>query len=263
MKTIIGNWKMNVGARESVALARGVLLALRGRRHLPEVVVCPPFTALTETRKTVGRTHVALGAQDVHWEETGAFTGEISPRMLVETGVSHVLIGHSERRRLFGETDETVGKKTAAALAHGLVPVVCVGETAEERDAGQTEAVVLRQLAAAFSAMPARGAERVFVAYEPVWAIGTGAAATPADAAAVHAAIRAAFRASVKGGDRTKLSVLYGGSADPSNAYAFLRETEIDGLLVGGASVKLQQFTDMIAAAADVLEGIAAAPASV
>lgn len=258
MKTVIGNWKMNVGVRESVALARGVLLSLRGRRHLPEVVVCPPFTALAEVRKTVARSHVALGAQDMHWEDTGAFTGEISPRMVTEAGATHVIIGHSERRHQCGETDDMVGKKLVAALSHALIPIVCVGETKEERAAGDTEAVVTRQVRAAFAQMPARGAERIFIAYEPVWAIGSGKPATPTDAAAVHAIIRKVF-AEAKGADRTKLSVLYGGSVDDKNAYSFLRETDIDGLLVGGASVKLQQFTDIIAAAADVLEGIASA----
>ncbi len=258
MKTIVGNWKMNVGVRESVALARGVLLSVRGRRHLPEVVVCPPFTALTEVRKTVARSHVSLGAQDMYAEESGAFTGEVSPRMLVEAGASHVILGHSERRRLFGETDESVGKKVAAALVHALVPIVCVGETKAEREAGQTEAVVTRQLRAAFTGLPARGAERVFVAYEPVWAVGSGTPATPEDAAAIHTTLRKTF-AGLKGADRTNLSVLYGGSVDDKNAYAFLRETEIDGLLVGGASVKLQQFAAIIAAASDVLEGIASA----
>ncbi len=258
MKTVVGNWKMNVGVRESVALARGILLSLRGRRHLPELIVCPPFTALAEVRKTVARSHVAMGAQDMHWEESGAFTGEISPRMLVEAGATHVIIGHSERRRLCGETDEMVGKKVAAAVAHGLVPIVCVGETKEEREAGETESVVVRQLRAAFSALPARGTERVFVAYEPVWAIGSGTPATPEEAVVVHKAIRAAF-AGIKGADRTRLSVLYGGSTDEKNAYAFLREPDIDGLLVGGASVKPKSFTDMISAAADALEGIASA----
>ena len=151
-----------------------------------------------------------------------------------------------------------MGKKVAAALSHALVPIVCVGETKEERDAGQTESVVTRQLRAAFAGLPARGAERVFVAYEPVWAIGSGTPAAPADAVAVHAALRKAF-AGIKGADRTKLSILYGGSVDDKNAYSFLRETDVDGLLVGGASVKLKQFTDIIAAASDVLEGIAAA----
>lgn len=258
MKTIVANWKMNVGMRESVALARSALLALRGRTHAPDVIACPPFTALAETHKAVARSHIAVGAQDLFWEETGAFTGEVSARMVAETGATHAIVGHSERRRLFGETDETVGKKVAAALAHNLTPIVCVGETAEERAAGQTEAVVARQLKAAFAGTALRDKTRVFVAYEPVWAIGSGTPATPADAAAVHAFLRQTFRKSAKGGERAQVAVLYGGSVDDKNAYSFLRETEIDGLLVGGASVKLAQFSAVLAAAAEAIEGQAA-----
>ncbi len=254
MKTIVANWKMNVGIRESIALARGTLLALRGRMHVPEVIVCPPFTALADVNKTVARSHVTLGAQDIYWEQAGAFTGEISARLLVETGATHVIIGHSERRRLFGETDEAIGKKTAAALAHGLIPIVCVGETAEQRGSGQTEEVVIRQLRAAFAMTTLREKDRVCIAYEPVWAIGSGKAATPEDAASVHLALRRVFHESVKSG-ADALSVLYGGSVDGKNAYGFLRETEINGLLVGSASVKLQQFTEILHAAGEAIEG--------
>lgn len=259
MKTIVANWKMNVGIRESVALARGALLALRGRAHAPDLIVCPPFTALAEVHKAVAHSHAALAAQDMHWEESGAFTGEVSARMLLETGATHVVLGHSERRHGLGETDEMVGKKVAAALAHNLVPIVCVGETADERAAGQTEAVVGRQVRAAFASASLTGKSRIFIAYEPVWAIGSGTPATPHDAAAVHAYLRLAFRDAVKGGHRVTPALLYGGSVDGENAYAFLRETEIDGALVGGASVKLPQLTAIISSAAEAMEGQAAA----
>lgn len=247
MKTIVANWKMYIGIRESVALARGALLALRGRTVIPEVIVCPSFTALTEVRKTVARSHVALGAQDLFWEDAGAFTGEESARTLAEAGVTHVIVGHSERRRLFGETDEAVGKKAASALAHNLIPIICVGETAEERAAGRTEEVVTRQLSTALKGLTLRDKDRLYVAYEPVWAIGTGTPATPADAVAVHTVLRRLLKA----------PILYGGSVDSANAYGFLREPEIDGLLVGGASVKLQQFSDIVRAAGEAMEGAA------
>ncbi len=257
MKTLVANWKMHVGIRESAALARAALLALRGRAHAPDVVVCPPFTALADVHKIVARSHVAVGAQDLFWEETGAFTGEISPRMVAETGAAYAIVGHSERRRLFGETDETVGKKTAAALAHRLTPVVCVGETAEERAAGRTEAVIGRQLRAAFASAALHEGSRVLIAYEPVWAIGSGHPASPQDAVAAHAFLRRVFRDEVKGGGRAREGVLYGGSVDADNAFALLREDEIDGILIGGASLNAAQFTAIVAAAGDVLEGLA------
>lgn len=254
MKTIVGNWKMNVGTRESVALARGVLLALRGKKVLPEVVVCPPHVALGEVRKVVARSHVALGAQNVFWEEQGAFTGEISTRMLVEVGATHVIIGHSERRHLFGETDEGVNKKLIHALLAGLVPIVCVGETKAQRDAGQAREAVAAQVRGAVRSLHLRHKERVLFAYEPVWAIGTGAAAAPADAVAMHQWIRSLVPEFLPGIKSDQFGVLYGGSADAHNAYSFLREDDVDGLLVGGASVKLSEFAHILDAASEVLE---------
>ena len=250
MKTIIANWKMNVGSRESVALARGVLLALKGKKQLPEVVVCPPFVALGEVRKIVARSHAALGAQNVFWEETGAFTGETSTRMLVELGVSHVIVGHSERRRLFGETDEAVGKKIVAALSAGLVPIVCVGESSTDN----AKEFVTTQLRGALKGLHLRHKERILLAYEPVWAIGTGVAASPADAVSMHAFIRSLVADLLPGVKASQVSILYGGSVDGANAYAFLREDEVDGLLVGGASVKLSEFGKILDAAMNVLE---------
>ncbi|TAK03864.1 triose-phosphate isomerase [Patescibacteria group bacterium] len=253
MKTVIANWKMNVGTRESVALARGVLLALRGRSCFPETVLCPPFPALSEVRKVLARSHASLGAQDLFWEDAGAFTGEVSPRMLLEHGVTHAIIGHSERRQHLGETDEMVGKKTRAALEAGLNAILCVGETAAERDAGAQEAVVERQLRAALTGARPKGQARLLVAYEPVWAIGTGRSASPADAAAMHAHVRSLV-AKLAPALSSRLSVLYGGSVDGKNAHSFLREKEVDGVLVGGASVKHTEFAEILSAACDVIE---------
>ena len=257
MKTIIGNWKMNVGTRESVALVRGVLLALRGKKMLPEVVVCPSFMALGEVRKIIAHSHVFLGAQNVHFEDHGAFTGEISSRMLSEVGVTHVLLGHSERRNLFGETDEMVNKKLIHALAVGLVPILCVGEGQEARRPGGTEEaqkVVAGQLRGAFKGLHLRHKERILIAYEPVWAIGTGVAAKPADAVSMHVFIRSLVPDLLPGIKSSQFSILYGGSVDGANAYDFLREDEVDGLLVGGASVKLSEFTKVLQSAMEVIE---------
>lgn len=245
---------MNVGTRESVALVRGVLLALRGKKMLPEVVVCPSFMALGEVRKIIAHSHVFLGAQNVHFEDHGAFTGEISSRMLLEVGVTHVLIGHSERRNLFGETDEMVNKKLIHALAVGLVPIVCVGEAKEAREDGKAKEEVARQLRGALKGLHLRHKERILIAYEPVWAIGTGVAAEPSDAVSMHAFIRSVVPDLLPGIKSSQVSILYGGSVDGENAYSFLREDEVDGLLVGGASVKLSEFTKVLQAAITVIE---------
>jgi len=252
MKTIVGNWKMNVGTRESVALARGILLALRGKKAVPSVIACPPFTALAETRKVVARSHVLLGAQDVFWEEVGAYTGEVSVRMLAEHAVTHVIVGHSERRRILGETDEMVGKKLAAALSAGLVPILCVGESKAQRKEGKTEEIVGDQLSVALGSVALKDHAKLMVAYEPVWAIGTGEAAMPEDAVATHAFIRARVQKLLPA--LHDVRVLYGGSVTGENAHAFLREKEVDGVLVGGASVKLKEFSAILDAASQVIE---------
>lgn len=254
MKTLIANWKMNVGTRESVALARGVLLAMRGKKVLPELIACPPFVALSEVRKIVARTHVSLGAQDMFWEETGAFTGEISGRMLTELGVSHVILGHSERRTL-GESNENVNKKVLSALAQGMVPIVCVGEGKEDRADGRAQEVVTEQLRGSLHGLSLRHKDKLFIAYEPVWAIGTGEAAQPQDAVEMHTHIRSLIQEMIPGIRDGQFAVLYGGSVDGQNAYGFLREQEVNGLLVGGASVKLNEFSKILSAAIDAIEG--------
>lgn len=257
MKTVIGNWKMNVGVRESVALARGVLYALRGKRVIPEVVLCPSYTALSEVRKVVARSSVSLGAQNMHWEEKGAFTGEVSARMLEEVGVSHVILGHSERRQLLGEADEMIGKKVAQALDKGFVPVLCVGETKEEREAGEEKEIVRTQLKKALQNVRLSKKAKLFIAYEPIWAIGTGKTATVAEAIEMHALIRE-IAGEILGGAEA-VQVLYGGSINNDNAYEFLREEEVDGVLVGGASVKLSQMREVLEAATEAVEGQLAA----
>ncbi|MDG1949544.1 MAG: triose-phosphate isomerase [bacterium] len=254
MKTIIANWKMNVGVRESVALARGTLLTLRGRKVIPDMVICPPFVALGEVRKVVARSSAALGAQNMFWEESGSYTGETSTRMLQELHVSHVLIGHSERRGILGETDEMVNKKVLRALDAQLVPVVCLGETAEQREQGAMRAVVQEQLSKGLAGVRLKSGQKLFIAYEPIWAIGSGTSASVADVVEVHAFIRSLLQEFFPDAQSGQLSVLYGGSVNAENAYGFLREPEIDGVLVGGASVKINQFKGVVQAAAEVLE---------
>jgi len=251
MKTIIANWKMNVGVRESVALARTTLLALRGRKLIPELIVCPPFVALSEVRKAVARSSVSLGAQDVFWKDSGAFTGEISGRMLSELEVSHVIIGHSERRFVFGETDEMIMLKTVHALESGLVPIVCVGETKEQKDGGDAVEIVKTQVKTIFDGVRARTRGKLYIAYEPVWAIGTGNVCSVEDTIKMHAAIR---ESAAKFFEQDRVAVIYGGSVDEKNAYGLLREKQIEGLLVGGASVKINQFKEIIASACEVME---------
>jgi triosephosphate isomerase len=254
MKLIVGNWKMNIGSRESIALARAVLLAVRGKKTVPDIVVCPPFPSLGEVRKVVARTRVSLGAQNMFWEDTGAFTGEVSGRMLTELGVTHAIIGHSERRGHLHETDDMVHAKLVAAARNKLTPILCVGETHEQRERGEAEAVVSEQVRAAVRHVKfAR--EGLIVAYEPVWAIGTGEAATPKDAVLMHELIRRVL-GEVMGADAANaVRILYGGSVDGENAYAFLREPAVNGVLVGGASVKISQFSEILNAASDVMEG--------
>lgn len=254
MKTIVGNWKMQVGVRESVALARGTLLALRGRKVAPEVVICPSFVALSEVHKVIARSSVALGAQNMFWEDQGAFTGETSVRMLTELGVSHVIIGHSERRQIFQETDEMIQKKVVQALEQGVIPILCIGETLEEREKGLTQERVQAQLVAALSGVHLKNRNKLFIAYEPIWAIGTGKTPDVSEITVVHTFIRMLISEIFSKTDAENLQVLYGGSVDGENAYPFLREQEVDGVLVGGASVKLNQFKDVIVAAGEVLE---------
>jgi triosephosphate isomerase len=237
---VCGNWKMHRTQAEARGLVRALapLVAdLAGRVHL---AVAPPFTALAATGQALGGTAIELAAQDVHWEAQGAFTGEVSAPMLAEAGVRHGIVGHSERRQLFGETDEAVRKKVGALLAAGIRPIVCVGETLAEREAGKTLEVVGRQLRAGLSGLGSAAAA-LTVAYEPVWAIGTGKTATAAQAQEVHAALRAILR-ELAGGLADGIRIQYGGSVKPENAGELMSQPDVDGALVGGASLKAEDF---------------------
>jgi triosephosphate isomerase len=245
---IAGNWKMHKNLEEARALVRGI------REGLPQdaaadVLVAPPFTALPAAVEAARGSAVAVAAQNAHFELKGAFTGEISPAMLVDAGCSHVILGHSERRQLFGETDEGVARKAVAALAHGLVPIICVGETLDEREAGQTDAVVERQIERALRELTPDQVAGSVIAYEPVWAIGTGRAATPEQAQEVHAGIRRQVSGSHGEAVAAALRILYGGSVKPDNARVLLGQADIDGALVGGACLEAASFLAIIAAA--------------
>lgn len=240
-KTLIaGNWKMNLDRARAVALAEAVV-AGAGQVAAVQCLVIPPFPYLAAVADVVSGSAVALGAQDVSTQSEGAFTGEVSAAMLVDCGCSHVLVGHSERRSLHHENDQVVAEKFAAALAAGLQPVLCVGETLAERQCGQTESVVLRQLNAVLDRLGVSGFERAVVAYEPVWAIGTGETASPEQAQAVHALIRSRLQqadATIGG----QVQVLYGGSMKPDNAADLLACEDIDGGLIGGAALQADSF---------------------
>ena len=242
-KLVLGNWKMH-GSRAANAELLAALLA--GRPYTADVAVCVPFVFLHETAATLAGSDLRWGAQDVSAQAQGAFTGEVSAAMLAECGCRYTLVGHSERRAYHAESDALVAQKAQAALAKGVTPVVCVGETLAERDAGQTEAVVKRQLSAVIHQLAHCAAEMV-VAYEPVWAIGTGRTATPEQAQAVHAVLRAQLQAATGHGQTMK--ILYGGSVKPDNAATLFAQPDIDGGLIGGASLKAADFIAICRAA--------------
>ncbi len=239
---VVGNWKMNLDRGRARALA-GTVAAAAVCRGPVQVMVAPAHPHLVLVAECLAGTPVGLAAQDLHWEAGGAFTGAVSAGMLADAGASHVLVGHSERRLLFGDDDRVVALKIQAAVDAGLTPIVCVGETAAQRDAGEALAVVARQWEAARSATGWSGAAAPLLAYEPVWAIGTGRVARPAQAAEVHAHLRALAGAGAR--------ILYGGSVTPDNAGDLMAEAEVDGLLVGGASLSPDSFLAVVEAAAD------------
>ena len=243
---IAGNWKMHTTADEARKLAAEVRDAAAGAEGV-DVLVCPPFTALPAVADALAGSSVMLGAQNVFYEESGAFTGEISPPMLTSLGVTHVIAGHSERRQYFGDTDEIVNKKVRAALGHGLKPILCVGEKLKEREAGEGWKDLVRgQVTAGLDGVSADEMPRVTVAYEPVWAIGTGKTATPQTAAEAHAIIRNAVGEKFGADVAANLRILYGGSVKPENVKELMAEAEIDGALVGGASLKAEAFGPLI-----------------
>ena len=246
---VAGNWKMYKTAEPAGELARAIAGLVQREYASVDVVLCPPFTSLQAVHEALAGTPIALGAQNMHWENEGAFTGEISPAMILTTGCTYVILGHSERRQYFAETDEQVNRKLKAALGAGLSPIVCVGETLQQREAGQIEAVVLGQVRGALQGLSESELLKIALAYEPVWAIGTGRTATPAQAEEVHSLIRASLHQQYGEGVAGALRIQYGGSVKPENAAELFTQKNIDGGLIGGAALKADSFAAIVKAA--------------
>lgn len=250
---IAGNWKMYKTSGEAARLVQDLAELVADLKDV-KIVVCPPFTALKSVSVVIelDKPNFELGAQDVHWEEEGAYTGEISPTMLTELGVKYVIVGHSERRQYFGETDQNVNRKVKAVLGHGLAPIMCVGETLEQHEKGKSRDVVQGQVLAGLEGVAPEDAQRLIVAYEPIWAIGTGKTALPEDANDVIRLIRALVSAGLGQRAAQEIPILYGGSIKPDNIREFVREPEIDGALVGGASLEAESFASICRITAEV-----------
>ncbi|MEW6408730.1 MAG: triose-phosphate isomerase [Nitrospirota bacterium] len=238
---IAGNWKMNNTIDEARGLVSG-LIPLIGENHA-DVVLAPPFTALYVVSEMLSGSNIKLAAQDIFWEDRGAYTGEVSPIMLKDIGCSYVIIGHSERRQYFAEDDESVNRKIKAALRHRLIPIVCIGETLKEREGGKTLNVIERELTAGLNGI---SGDDIVIAYEPIWAIGTGKTATPEQANEVHIFIRKWFRDNYGEDYSRKIRIQYGGSVTPENIDSLMAQPEIDGVLVGGASLKVESFVRIV-----------------
>ncbi|HET8563151.1 MAG TPA: triose-phosphate isomerase [Candidatus Binatia bacterium] len=250
---VVGNWKMHGTQSESFKLARQIVRGLKKESVHVEVVLAPPYTAIQNVKKAIRQSGVKLAAQNSHWEDAGPFTGEVSAAMLRDIGCEFVILGHSERRHLFHETDQSIAKKMSAALRHGLRPILCVGETLSERRSGLTTRVISRQLRIALKGVRKSVIEKIEVAYEPVWAIGTGQNATADQVNQVHGWIRK-FLARSFGKTRGRdVRILYGGSVRPDNAEALARTPEVNGLLVGGASLKAETFLPIIRSCASTV----------
>lgn len=247
-KIIAGNWKMNVKPSEAAALVKAVAEATAGFANV-EVACCTPAIDIPAAVAAAAGTHVGIGGENCHWKDSGAYTGEISTPMLVDAGAKYVIVGHSERRQYFGETDETVNLRARAAMAAGLTAIVCIGETLEERDAGKLEEVIVRQMEKGLAGMTAADCDRLVLAYEPVWAIGTGRTATPDQAQEVHALVRATLARLVGAEAAEGVRIQYGGSMKPGNAAELLAKKDIDGGLIGGAALKAADFAAIVAAA--------------
>jgi triosephosphate isomerase (TIM) len=244
---VVGNWKMHGTRSECSRLARNIAQGLRKNPTRVQVVLAPPHTALQSVHQAIRNTKITLAGQDSHWQESGAFTGEVSPVMLRDVGCDFVILGHSERRHIFHESDEIVGLKTLAAVRNGLRPILCVGETVEERKRGRTAGVIARQLRIALKGVAKNDIGKLEIAYEPVWAIGTGHNATPEQISQVHGRIRRFMAANFDKTMGSKVRILYGGSVKPENATALATTPEVNGLLVGGASLKAETFLPIIA----------------
>jgi triosephosphate isomerase len=242
---VVGNWKMHGTQTEASALARQVRRGFGGITSV-EVALAPPFTALVCVGQVIKRSSIRLAAQNMHWELEGAFTGEVSPKMLRELDCSHVIIGHSERRYLFNEDDQTVAKKMISSLRNGLSPILCVGETIQQRRTGKTKKVIARQLQGALKEIRKSGIGKIAIAYEPVWAIGTGHNATLAQVNEVHRWIRECLKDLWSQNSSERCRILYGGSVRPDNAAELAQSPQVNGLLVGGASLKAESFLSII-----------------
>jgi triosephosphate isomerase len=238
---IAGNWKMNKTEEEAFKLASDIKKRLRDLKGV-KVIICPTFTSLSAARKAIENSSISLAAQNMHWEEKGAYTGEVSPAMLLTAGCKYVIIGHSERRSLFFETDDWVNAKVKSALKFNFSPIICVGERLEQREANKTEQVVEIQVEGAFKDLTAQEAEKTVIAYEPIWAIGTGKTATPKQANEVHLFIRELLSSKYGKECAMKINILYGGSVKPENSGELLSMPDIDGALVGGASLDAESF---------------------
>jgi triosephosphate isomerase (TIM) len=244
-RVIAGNWKMYKTVAETRAFVSALAPLVAASNHC-DIVIAPPFTALAAAVEAARGTRIAISAQDLHWEKEGAFTGEVSASMLVEAGCRYVIIGHSERRQFFSETDASVSKKVQAALAAGLTPIVCVGETLQEREGGEMQTVLRRQFADGLAALTAEQFSRILIAYEPVWAIGTGRTATPELAAEAHRFLRGAAASAFSSELASRVQILYGGSVKPENVKGLMAQEEIDGALVGGASLDPKSFAAIV-----------------
>jgi triosephosphate isomerase len=242
---IAGNWKMFKTVAEAVVFVKELKLAVKDLDRV-EIALAPPFTALHAVAEAARNTNIGVAAQDVYWEREGAFTGEISPAMIKEAGAEYAIVGHSERRRLFGESDAIVNRKTMATIAAGLTPIVCIGETLEERERDETLAVLDRQIKDGLGEMSAAQVAEIVIAYEPVWAIGTGRTATAAQAGEAHAHIRKRLRQWFGGDAADRCHIVYGGSVKPDNIRELIAEEDVDGALVGGASLDVRGFTEIV-----------------
>jgi triosephosphate isomerase len=242
---IAGNWKMNKTIPEAKTLVSGLVSKLAGKSDV-EVVFCPPFTALNTVKELIKGTPYGLGAQDLFWKEQGAYTGEVSPLMLKDIGCDYVIIGHSERRQYFGETDETVNQKVKAALAVGIKPIICVGESLAQREAGETDALIKGQTEKALKEIDANVIPTIVIAYEPIWAIGTGKSSSAADANQVIGLIRNTVAKLYSKAVADEMRIQYGGSVKPENIKEYMSQPEIDGALVGGASLEVDSFLKLI-----------------
>jgi len=245
---IAGNWKMNKTIVESVSLVKELKDFIRGIKGV-DIVICPPFTSLLAVKETINDTNIYMGAQNMHWETKGAFTGEISPLMLKDVGCKYVILGHSERRQYFKETSEEVARKTEVALSGNLIPIVCVGENLEERESGKTESIIEQEINALYPTIDSTLAERIIVAYEPIWAIGTGRSSSSKDANIIIKFIRELFSSKYGSKIAERIRILYGGSVNPKNIDEFMNESDIDGALVGGASLHPLSFSQIVKAA--------------